>query len=69
VFAPTNLNEPKHDYFTADQDGVGQYMGIVTGVHINTSPKWIKQGRINDAVADIKYFLNRFPNHPQALQL
>jgi hypothetical protein len=59
AYAQTNPNEPRHDYFIADQDGVGHYL---TGAHINTIPNWIKQGRIN-AVADLKYSLDRFPNH------
>jgi tetratricopeptide (TPR) repeat protein len=69
VFAQTNPNAPGHDYFTADQDGVGDYMRIMTGAHIKTIPNWIKQGRISNAVADIRYSLDRFPNHPEALQL
>ena len=69
AFAQTNPNALGHDYFTADQDGIGNYLRVMTGAHINTIPNWIKQGRITDAVADIKYSLDRFPNHPQALQL
>ena len=69
AFAQTNPNSSGHDYFTADQDGVGNFLRIMTVAHINTIPNWIKQGRISDALADIKYSLDRFPNHPQALQL
>jgi Tfp pilus assembly protein PilF len=58
-----------YDYFTADQEGIGGYMRILTGAHVDSIPKWIQQGRIDNAVLDIKYTLDRFPNHPQALQL
>ena len=69
AFAQTNPNEPGHDYFTADQDGVGGYLRLVNAAHVNKIPGWIKQARVSDAVADLKYSLDRFPNHPQALQL
>ena len=58
-----------HDYFTADQDGVGGYLRLVNAAHVNKIPGSIKQRLISDAVVDIKYSLDRFPNHPQALQL
>jgi len=69
AFAQTNPAEVGHDYFTADQDGVRDYLRVMTVAHINTIPNWIKQGLISNAVADIRYSLDRFPNHPQALQL
>jgi tetratricopeptide (TPR) repeat protein len=71
LFAQTNLNTPGagHDYFTADQDGVKEYLNNMTINHLNKVPGWIQQGRIFNAVDDLKYVLDRFPNNPQALQL
>lgn len=57
-----------HDYFTADQDGVGQYMRIVESAHVVTIPRWLSQNRVGDAMSDIRYTLDRFPNHPVSLQ-
>jgi Tfp pilus assembly protein PilF len=71
AFAQTNsaVSGMGHDYFTADQDGTGEYLRLLTGAHVDTIPGWIQQGRIDNAVGDIRYALDRFPNHPQALQL
>jgi tetratricopeptide (TPR) repeat protein len=55
------------DYFTADKRG-GSYLAIVEANHVRTIPDWIKKNRLNDAIGDIKYTLDRFPNHPVALQ-
>jgi len=71
LFAQTNFNTAGagHDYFTAEQDGVKDYLNNMTIYHLNKVTGWIQQGRIGDAVADLKYVLDRFPNNPQALQL
>jgi predicted Zn-dependent protease len=58
-----------YDYFTADRDGVGQYMRSVESAHVRTVPESISNGRMNNAMADLKYTLDRFPNHPHALQM
>jgi tetratricopeptide (TPR) repeat protein len=69
AFAQTNngVSGIGHDYFTADQDGVGDYMRIMTGAHVATIPRWLDEGRIGNAIADLQYTLERFPNHPEAL--
>jgi tetratricopeptide (TPR) repeat protein len=41
---------------------------IVEGAHVHTIPTWLKQGRLQNAMGDIRYTLERFPNHPLALQ-
>jgi Tfp pilus assembly protein PilF len=71
LFAQTNLNTSGagYDYFTADQDGVKGYLDNMTVNHLNKVTGWIQQGRIVNAVDDLKYVLDRFPNQPQALQL
>src|SRR5919106_2760997 len=63
----TNPQANGQDYFTADKRG-GSYLAIVEANHVNSIPDWIKKGRLNDAIADIKYTLDRFPNHPVSLQ-
>ena len=37
--------------------------------HLNKVTGWIQQGRIGNAVDDLIYVLDRFPNQPRALQL
>ncbi len=58
-----------HDYFTAEQDGVKGYLENMTINHLNKVTGWIQQGRIGNAVDDLIYVLDRFPNQPRALQL
>ena len=57
-----------HDYFKADQEGVGGYLRLVESAHTRTINKWLNQGRLDNAIGDIKYTLDRFPNHPVSLQ-
>jgi tetratricopeptide (TPR) repeat protein len=63
----TNPQASGQDYFTADRSG-GSYLSIVEKNHVRTIPDWIKKGRLPDAIGDIKYTLDRFPNHPVSLQ-
>ena len=58
-----------HDFFTAEQDGVKGYLENMTINHLNKVTGWIQQGRMDSAVADLRYVLDRFPNQPRALQL
>ena len=55
------------DYFTADQ-GPASYLKILESAHVRTIPKWLNEGRMNNALGDIRYTLDRFPNHPVSLQ-
>lgn len=55
------------DYFTADKSP-GSYLMILEGAHVKTIPSWINTGRLDNAIGDIKYTLDRFPNHPVSLQ-
>ena len=36
--------------------------------HVRTIPDWIAKNRLDNAMGDIKYSLDRFPNHPVSLQ-
>jgi tetratricopeptide (TPR) repeat protein len=56
------------DYFTARQEGQGLYLDTATKNHVDVVPNWLRQGRIGNAIDDLKYTLDRFPNHPKALQ-
>ena len=55
------------DYFTADKSP-GSYLTIMESAHVVVIPNWISQGRLDNAIGDIKYSLDRFPNHPISLQ-
>jgi tetratricopeptide (TPR) repeat protein len=55
------------DYFSADKSP-GSYLKILESAHVNTIPSWINKGRLDNAIGDIKYTLDRFPNHPVSLQ-
>lgn len=57
----------QEDYFTADKSPQS-YLTILEGAHVRSIPGWLNKGRPNDALEDVKYTLNRFPNHPVSLQ-
>lgn len=58
------------DYFTARGDPATQeYLRLVEFAHTSKVMDWILQKRMNNALSDIKYTLERFPNHPKGLQL
>ena len=60
----------EHDYFIAGQDpGIQGYLYLVDTAHANKAVEWIRKGRMSDAIADLKYTLDRFPNHPKGLLL
>jgi len=55
------------DYFNVPPSS-DTYLKMVELGHVRTVPKWITDGRLDSAMADIRYTLDRFPNHPVALQ-
>ncbi len=60
-----------HDYFEAAQmgmEGIGAYMRVLESAHVNNVPGQISRGELNAALANIRYTLDRFPNHPRSLQ-
>jgi predicted Zn-dependent protease len=60
----------EHDYFTAGRDpGLQHYLSLVEAVHTNKVVDWIQKHRLSEAIADLKYTLDRFPNHPKGLLL
>jgi predicted Zn-dependent protease len=66
-----------HDYFTAQANpGVKQYLTQVENNHLYKSPNNprglvgnIAEGKYPSAVGGLNYILERFPNHPRALEL
>jgi Tfp pilus assembly protein PilF len=57
------------DYFsTAGNVEQTKYLKLVEDYHVTPVPSSIREGRLNAALADLNYTLERFPNHPRALQ-
>ena len=65
--AQTARNSSGADYFTADKSP-NSYLTILESAHVHTIPDWLNRGRIGDAMGDVRYTLDRFPNHPVSLQ-
>lgn len=57
------------DYFADHDFGAKQYVQQVELGHMNKIPEWIRNGRMENALADCKYTLDRIPNHPKGLML
>lgn len=60
-----------YDYFTADLDpGLSKYLAIVSYRHVGQIV-WTRfwSGNYTEPLADCRYALERFPNHPRALHL
>jgi len=67
---PMNAWAIVSDYFTAEEDfEVLRDLRLIDGDHTNKVLRWIRSERINMAIADLKFTLDRFPNHPRALLL
>jgi predicted Zn-dependent protease len=66
-----------YDYFVAHRDPqIKDYLDKVENAHMNRSssnPKGqladFMEGKYGNAISDLKYVLERFPNHPKALML
>lgn len=58
------------DYFTASESpGNEQLLRSVDTYHTNKAERSMRDGKYGHAVDDLKYTLDRFPNHPRALML
>lgn len=71
VNAQPAVNIGSKDYFQTAQLGMvgdGYYLRVLESAHVNNVPDQIGRGRLNDALHNIRYTLDRFPNHPRALQ-
>lgn len=60
-------SDAPRDYFTADKSP-GSYLSLVESAHVSVISNWIAKGRLDNAMGDIRYTLDRFPNHPVSLQ-
>jgi Tfp pilus assembly protein PilF len=62
---------PPHDYFAVSTSTptIQDYLRHVESFHVNKIQERFRQGDVNLARGDIKYTLDRFPNHPKALML
>lgn len=70
---PLGLATPTRDFFTVnEQDDGGRAAYDLENIdenHTGRVLKWIRENRLEMALADCKYTLERFPNHPRALVL
>jgi predicted Zn-dependent protease len=58
------------DYFAADDDpSTKHYLFLVDNAHTNKVLSSIRSGRLDNAIDDLNYTLNKFVNHPKALLL
>ncbi len=58
------------DFFTAGEDPeTERYLTLVEHAHTDRVLLWVRQDQINNALAECKYTLDRFPNHPRGLIL
>lgn len=70
LLVPSHAGAIVSDYFTAHEDfEVARDLMLIEGDHTNRVLRWIRSDRINMAIADVKFTLDRFPNHPRALLL
>jgi tetratricopeptide (TPR) repeat protein len=57
------------DYFTAREHPTSKtYLFNVDGGHTDVIPKWLRENRIDNVLLELRYILDRIPNHPRALQ-
>lgn len=57
------------DYFADLEPGKRDYVRIVTYAHTDKIMGSIRKGRMDNALADCRYTLDRIPNHPKGLAL
>jgi len=67
---PTPETAPPHDYFTAHE--VASTKGYLDNLTLNHTDKilgYIRENKMDAAILDVKYTLDRFANHPKGLQM
>lgn len=63
------------DFFSSHEEGVARYMQMVEHNHLNKNHmsvsvyELIRTGNFHQALTEVKYVLDRIPNHPRALQV
>jgi tetratricopeptide (TPR) repeat protein len=69
-FAGDEKNPKNMDYFVADHDpSTKHYLFLVDNAHTNKVLSSIRADRLENAMDDLNYTLNKFVNHPKALML
>lgn len=64
-FAPKD-----RDYFTANEDfETLRDLALIDEAHTDHIMYWLRTDNLNRAIQDLKFTLDRFPNHPRALLL
>ena len=71
VFGAEGVFAPKsRDYFTAHEDfETLRDLALIDEAHTDHIMYWLRTDSVNRAIADLKFTLYRFPNHPRALLL
>jgi predicted Zn-dependent protease len=65
-----NPQAPGYDYFNPEPGGSSTtYRDLVTSAHTDKILGWVQNGRMQDAINDVVYTLDRFANHPKGLQM
>jgi predicted Zn-dependent protease len=64
------VHADQFDYFTAAQNsGVLHYLRTIDSYHTDKVVKALGEGRLRNALDDLNYTLDRFPNHARALMI
>ena len=71
TFAAGGPFSPKgRDYFTAKEDfETLRDLALIDEAHTDKVMYWLRAENLNRAIQDLKFTLDRFPNHPRALLL
>lgn len=71
AFAAGGIFTPKNrDYFTAHEDfETLRDLALIDEAHTDKVMYWLRVDNLNRAIQDLKFTLDRFPNHPRALLL
>lgn len=71
AFAAGGPFAPKdRDYFTANEDfETLRDLALIDEAHTDHIMYWLRTDNLNRAIQDLKFTLDRFPNHPRALLL
>ena len=71
AFAAGGIFTPKNrDYFTANEDfETLRDLALIDEAHTDKVMYWLRAENLDRAIQDLKFTLDRFPNHPRALLL
>lgn len=71
IFAAGGIFTPRdRDYFTASEDfETLRDLALIDEARTDHVMHWLRTDNLNRAIQDLKFTLDRFPNHPRALLL